>query len=132
MKPSLSEYISRPPDIPGDMETSFQEMDDAIIEAEDPNLDNQKLPSMTRTFIRERTKTNVFASKSKISLPNIHVSPADSKKKNATDDFSDDDHRFSSNFQPMFKYQINPFSQNAGDFRPYFIGNKNNRLPKFA
>ena len=29
---------------------------------------------------------------------------------------------FSANFQPMFKYQINPFSQNAGDFRPYFIG----------
>jgi len=29
---------------------------------------------------------------------------------------------FSANFQPMFKYQINPFSQNSGDFRPYFIG----------
>jgi hypothetical protein len=29
---------------------------------------------------------------------------------------------FSANFQPMLKYQINPFSENSGDFRPYFIG----------
>jgi len=29
---------------------------------------------------------------------------------------------FNANFQPMFKYQINPFSENAGNFKPYFIG----------
>jgi hypothetical protein len=29
---------------------------------------------------------------------------------------------FSANFQPMFKYQINPLSENAGGFKPYFIG----------
>lgn len=26
------------------------------------------------------------------------------------------------NFQPMFKYQINTFSENSGNFKPYFIG----------
>jgi hypothetical protein len=29
---------------------------------------------------------------------------------------------FNANFQPMLKYQINPFSENAGNFKPYFIG----------
>ncbi|MFM7897139.1 MAG: hypothetical protein ACKO8L_14675 [Flavobacterium sp.] len=29
---------------------------------------------------------------------------------------------FNANFQPMFKYQINTFSENSGNFRPYFIG----------
>ena len=29
---------------------------------------------------------------------------------------------FNANFQPMFKYQINTFSENSGDFKPYFIG----------
>ncbi len=29
---------------------------------------------------------------------------------------------FDANFQPMFKYQINTFSENSGDFKPYFIG----------
>jgi hypothetical protein len=29
---------------------------------------------------------------------------------------------FSANFQPMFKYQINTFNQNDGNFKPYFIG----------
>ena len=29
---------------------------------------------------------------------------------------------FNANFQPMFKYQINTFSENSGNFKPYFIG----------
>lgn len=29
---------------------------------------------------------------------------------------------FNANFQPMFKYQINTFNENSGDFKPYFIG----------
>lgn len=29
---------------------------------------------------------------------------------------------FNANFQPMFKYQINTFNQNSGNFKPYFIG----------
>lgn len=29
---------------------------------------------------------------------------------------------FQANFQPMFKYQINTFSEDAGNFKPYFIG----------
>lgn len=29
---------------------------------------------------------------------------------------------FEANFEPMFKYQVNTFSNNAGNFRPYFIG----------
>ena len=29
---------------------------------------------------------------------------------------------FNANFQPMLKYQINPLSENPGNFRPYFIG----------
>lgn len=29
---------------------------------------------------------------------------------------------FQANFQPMFKYQINTFSDNAGNFKPYVIG----------
>lgn len=29
---------------------------------------------------------------------------------------------FQANFQPMFKYQINTFSENAGSFKPYIIG----------
>jgi hypothetical protein len=29
---------------------------------------------------------------------------------------------FQANFQPMFKYQINTFSENSGNFKPYFIG----------
>lgn len=29
---------------------------------------------------------------------------------------------FNANFQPMFKYQINTFSENSGNFKPYFVG----------
>ncbi|WP_297867893.1 hypothetical protein [uncultured Flavobacterium sp.] len=29
---------------------------------------------------------------------------------------------FDANFQPMFKYQINSFSENSSNFKPYFIG----------
>ena len=29
---------------------------------------------------------------------------------------------FQANFQPMFKYQINTFSNDSGNFKPYFIG----------
>lgn len=29
---------------------------------------------------------------------------------------------FEANFEPMFKYQVNTFSSNAGNFKPYFIG----------
>ena len=29
---------------------------------------------------------------------------------------------FNANFQPMFKYQINTFSENTSNFKPYFIG----------
>jgi hypothetical protein len=29
---------------------------------------------------------------------------------------------FQANFQPMFKYQINTFSENSGSFKPYVIG----------
>lgn len=29
---------------------------------------------------------------------------------------------FNANFQPMFKYQINTFSENSSNFKPYFIG----------
>lgn len=29
---------------------------------------------------------------------------------------------FQANFEPMFKYQVNAFSGNSGNFRPYFIG----------
>ena len=29
---------------------------------------------------------------------------------------------FNANFQPMFKYQINTFSENSGNLKPYFIG----------
>ncbi len=29
---------------------------------------------------------------------------------------------FNANFQPMFKYQINTFNENSGNFKPYFIG----------
>lgn len=29
---------------------------------------------------------------------------------------------FNANFQPMFKYQINTFSANSGNFKPYFVG----------
>lgn len=29
---------------------------------------------------------------------------------------------FNANFQPMFKYQINTFSENSANFRPFFIG----------
>jgi hypothetical protein len=29
---------------------------------------------------------------------------------------------FNANFQPMFKYQINSFSENSSGFKPYFIG----------
>lgn len=29
---------------------------------------------------------------------------------------------FEANFEPMFKYQFNTFSNNVGDFKPYFIG----------
>jgi len=29
---------------------------------------------------------------------------------------------FEFNFEPTFKYQINTFSKNAGDFKPYFLG----------
>lgn len=29
---------------------------------------------------------------------------------------------FQANFEPTFKYQVNTFSTNAGNFRPYFIG----------
>ena len=29
---------------------------------------------------------------------------------------------FNAYFQPMFKYQINTFSENSGNFKPYFIG----------
>ena len=29
---------------------------------------------------------------------------------------------FQANFQPMFKYQINTFSENSGNFKPYFVG----------
>uniref|UniRef100_UPI0040490011 hypothetical protein n=1 Tax=Flavobacterium sp. TaxID=239 RepID=UPI0040490011 len=29
---------------------------------------------------------------------------------------------FQANFQPMFKYQINTFSSNSGNFKPYFVG----------
>lgn len=29
---------------------------------------------------------------------------------------------FEVNFEPMFKYQINTFNKDAGDFKPYFIG----------
>ena len=29
---------------------------------------------------------------------------------------------FNANFQPMFNYQINTFSENSGNFKPYFIG----------
>jgi len=30
--------------------------------------------------------------------------------------------KFEANFEPMFKYQINTFSDNAGNFKPYFFG----------
>ncbi|RWX00018.1 outer membrane beta-barrel protein [Flavobacterium cerinum] len=29
---------------------------------------------------------------------------------------------FEANFEPMFKYQVNTFSRDAGNFKPYFIG----------
>lgn len=29
---------------------------------------------------------------------------------------------FQANFEPMFKYQVNTFSRDAGNFKPYFIG----------
>ena len=29
---------------------------------------------------------------------------------------------FQANFQPMFKYQINTFSNDSGNFKPYFVG----------
>ena len=29
---------------------------------------------------------------------------------------------FNANLQPMFKYQINTFSENTSNFKPYFIG----------
>jgi hypothetical protein len=29
---------------------------------------------------------------------------------------------FEANFEPMFKYQVNTFSKDAGNFKPYFIG----------
>lgn len=29
---------------------------------------------------------------------------------------------FQANLEPMFKYQINTYNENAGDFKPYFIG----------
>lgn len=29
---------------------------------------------------------------------------------------------FEANFEPMFKYQVNAYSRDAGNFRPYFIG----------
>lgn len=29
---------------------------------------------------------------------------------------------FQVNFEPMFKYQVNAYSENAGNFKPYFIG----------
>ena len=29
---------------------------------------------------------------------------------------------FNANFQPMFKYQINTFNENSGNFKPYFVG----------
>jgi hypothetical protein len=29
---------------------------------------------------------------------------------------------FEANFEPMFKYQVNTFSSDAGNFKPYFIG----------
>ena len=29
---------------------------------------------------------------------------------------------FEANFEPMFKYQMNAYSRDAGNFRPYFIG----------
>jgi hypothetical protein len=29
---------------------------------------------------------------------------------------------FQANFEPMFKYQVNAYSKDAGNFKPYFIG----------
>jgi hypothetical protein len=29
---------------------------------------------------------------------------------------------FRASVEPMFKYQLNTFSNNSGNFRPYFIG----------
>jgi hypothetical protein len=29
---------------------------------------------------------------------------------------------FEASFEPMFKYQVNTFSRDAGNFKPYFIG----------
>ena len=29
---------------------------------------------------------------------------------------------FQASFEPMFKYQVNAYSRDAGNFRPYFIG----------